>query len=202
VPRDCSKFRNWNNKKDEGITTEPTMAMMLRRSRKLALLLFILCCSRRVWPAQDPERDWGRSMVVSQLGIVATTQTLASQAGTDILRRGGNAVDAAIAANAVLGVTEPMMNGIGGDLFAIVYDVKTKRLYGINSSGWAPMGLTIDLLASKGITKSIPQKSIHAVTVPGAVAGWDALHKRFGKLPLAEVLEPAIYYARNRRADR
>jgi gamma-glutamyltranspeptidase/glutathione hydrolase len=145
----------------------------------------------------DPGRDYGRSMVVSRFGIVATSQTLASAAGADILRQGGSAVDAAIAANAVLGVTEPMMNGIGGDLFAIVYDAKTKKLYGINSSGWAPQKLSLDFLNTKGITKTLPRKSIHTVTVPGAVAGWDALHSRFGKLPLSQILQPAIYDAKN-----
>ena len=145
---------------------------------------------------QTDGRDYGRSMVVSRFGIVATSQTTASAAGADILRQGGSAVDAAIAANAVLSVTEPMMNGIGGDLFAIVYDAKAKKLYGLNSSGWAPQGLTIDFLRSKGIAKKIPS-NIYAVTVPGAVAGWDALHSRFGKLPLSRVLEPAIYYAKS-----
>src|SRR5205807_819656 len=106
------------------------------------------------------------------------------------------AVDAVIAANAVLGVTEPMMNGIGGDLFAIVYIAQDRKLYGLNSSGWAPQGLTLEFLKSKGITEHIPP-DIQAVTVPGAVAGWDALHQRFGKLPLERVLQPAIYNARN-----
>src|SRR4051812_45707526 len=127
-------------------------------------------------PTPESGRDYGRSMVVSRFGIVATSQTLASAAGADILREGGSAVDAAIAANAALGVIEPMMNGIGGDLFAIVYDARAKKLYGINSSGWAPQQLTIDFLKSKGISHSTPRKSIHSVTVPGAVAGWDALH--------------------------
>src|SRR5689334_10790252 len=143
----------------------------------------------------DPGRDYPRSMTVSRFGIVATSQTLASAAGADILREGGSAVDAAIAANAALGVIEPMMNGIGGDLFAIVYDARAKKLYGINSSGWAPQRLTIDFLKSKGISHATSRKSIHSVTVPGAVAGWDALHRRFGQLPLQRVLEPAIYYA-------
>lgn len=145
----------------------------------------------------SPERDYGRSMVVSKFGIVATSQTLASAAGADILTHGGSAVDAAIGANAVLGVAEPMMNGIGGDLFAIVYEAKSKKLYGLNSSGWAPSGLTIEFLNSKGLTKSTPRTSIYSVTVPGAVAGWDALHRRFGKLPLDRVLQPAIFYAQN-----
>jgi len=160
------------------------------------LLVAVLAIESRT-QAWDPGRDYGRSMVVSRFGIVATSQTLASAAGADVLRQGGSAVDAAMAANAALGVIEPMMNGIGGDLFAIVYDARAKKLYGINSSGWAPQGLTIDFLKSRGISKSTPPKSIHSVTVPGAVAGWDALHRRFGRLPLKRVLEPAIYYAAN-----
>ncbi|HJT71724.1 MAG TPA: gamma-glutamyltransferase, partial [Terriglobales bacterium] len=110
------------------------------------------------------------------------------------LRKGGSAVDAAIAANAVLGVEEPMMNGIGGDLFAIYWDEKSGKLYGLNSSGWAPQALTLDHLKAKGL-KEIPLRSIDSVTVPGAVAGWNALHERFGKLSLKDVLAPAIYYA-------
>ena len=132
---------------------------------------------------------------MSRGGIVATLQTLASQAGAMVLDRGGNAIDAAIAANAVLGVTEPLMNGIGGDLLAIVYDAKTKKMYGLNSTGWAPKGLSLEALKAKGITGRPPAHSIHLVTVPGAVAGWDVLHKRFGKLPLADLMAPAIYYA-------
>src|ERR1051325_10825959 len=139
-------------------------------------------------------RHTARSMVITKYGIVATSHTLASQAGAEILRRGGSAVDAAIAANAVLGVTEPMMNGIGGDLFAIYWDSKTGKLYGLNSSGWAPQGLTVDHLKSKGAT-SMPADTIDAVTVPGSVAGWDALHHRFGKLPWKDLFASAIYYA-------
>lgn len=140
-------------------------------------------------------RDYGRSMVISKFGIVATSQTLASQAGADILTHGGNAIDAAIAANAALSITEPMMNGIGGDLFAIYYEAKTGKIYGLNASGWSAKTMTLDFLKAHGITKEIPARSIQAVTVPGAVAGWDALHTRFGKLPLSEDLTPAIYYA-------
>jgi gamma-glutamyltranspeptidase/glutathione hydrolase len=127
---------------------------------------------------------------------VAASHVQASQAGAQILARGGSAIDAAIAANAVLGVTEPMMNGIGGDLFAIYWDSKTGKLYGLNSSGWAPQGLTLDHLKSKGAT-SMPADTIDAVTVPGAVAGWDALHHRFGKLPWKDLFASAIYYAQN-----
>src|SRR5258705_8768110 len=142
--------------------------------------------------AQD--RSQARSMVISRHGIVATSQTLASQAGAQVLARGGSAMDAAIAANAVLGVTEPMMNGIGGDLFAIYWDAKTGKLYGLNSSGWAPQGLTIEHLKSKDVT-AMPETGIDTVTVPGAVAGWNALHGRFGKLAWKEIFQPAIFYA-------
>ncbi len=134
-------------------------------------------------------------MVMTQYGIVATSQAVASQAGAAILMRGGSAVDAAIAANAALGVIEPMMNGVGGDLFAIVYDAKTKKLYGLNSSGWAPKGMSIDALKAKGITDAIPSNGINSVTVPGAVAGWDALHQRFGKLSMADDMAPAAVLA-------
>src|SRR5258707_11804935 len=119
----------------------------------------------------------GRSMFVSDRGFVATSHYLASQAGAQVLAKGGSAIDAAIAANAVLGVTEPMMNGIGGDLFAIYWDAKTGKLYGLNSSGWAPQGLTVEHLKSKGAT-TMPETGIDTVTVPGAVAGWNALHGR------------------------
>ena len=126
---------------------------------------------------------------------MAASQTLASEAGAAILDRGGTAVDAAIAANAVLGVTEPVTNGIGGDLLAIVYEVKTGKLYGLNATGWAPAGLTLSALEQKGIKGKPPAHSIHDVTVPGAVAGWAALHRKFGKVPFADLLAPAIYYA-------
>src|SRR5579871_6537299 len=113
-------------------------------------------------------RNYGRSMVISRQGIVATSQVLASQAGAQILARGGSAVDAAIAANAVLGVTEPMMDGMGGDLFVLYWDAKSGKLTGLNSSGPAPRGLSPGFLAAKGITR-MPGAGIHSVTVPGAV---------------------------------
>ena len=109
-------------------------------------------------------------MVINDGGIVATSHTLASQAGAQILARGGSAIDAAIAANAVLGVTEPMMNGIGGDLFLLYWDAKTGKLYGLNASGWAPRGLSIEYLKQKG-TLQMPQAGIDSVTVPGR-RGW------------------------------
>jgi gamma-glutamyltranspeptidase/glutathione hydrolase len=142
--------------------------------------------------AQD--RSHARSMVVTRFGIVATSHVQASAAGAQILGKGGSAIDAAIAANAVLGVTEPMMNGIGGDLFAIYWEAKTGKLYGLNSSGWAPQGLSVEHLKSTG-NQSVPTAGIDSVTVPGAVAGWNALHGRFGKLPWKEIFQPAIFYA-------
>src|ERR1700729_909882 len=143
----------------------------------------------------DPGREQSRSMVMTQYGIVATSQAVASQAGAAVLARGGSAVDAAIAANAALGVIEPMMNGVGGDLFAIVYDAKTKKLYGLNASGWAAQGMSIEILKAKGIVDEIPEAGIYSVTVPGAVAGWDALRRRFGKLSMAEDVAPAAALA-------
>lgn len=140
------------------------------------------------------ERAQARSMVISGHGIVATSQTLASQAGAQVLARGGSAMDAAIAANAVLGVVEPMSNGMGGDLFAIYWEAKTGKLTGINASGWAPKLLTIERLRQQGFT-AMPQQGIHSVTVPGCVEGWEELHRRFGRRPWAELFEPAIYFA-------
>jgi gamma-glutamyltranspeptidase / glutathione hydrolase len=138
----------------------------------------------------------GRSMVVTKFGIVSTPQFLASQAGAHILEKGGNAVDAAIAANAVMGVVQPYVNGIGGDLFVLYYEAKTGKVYGLNSSGWTPKALTIDYLKSKGVTKINPI-GVETIDVPGAVAGWDALRTRFGTLPFGQLLAPAIYYAQN-----
>jgi gamma-glutamyltranspeptidase/glutathione hydrolase len=141
--------------------------------------------------------DQGRSMIVTRYGIVAAPQFLASDAGAKILEAGGNAVDAAIAANAVMGVTEPYVNGIGGDLFAIYYEAKTGKLYGLNSSGWTPQALTIEYLKAHNITDKLGQISVHTITIPGCVAGWDALRGRFGTMPLEKLLRPAIFYAEN-----
>src|SRR6266436_1639463 len=137
----------------------------------------------------------GRSVTASQHGVAASSQPLAAQAAVQILQRGGNAVDAAIAANSTQGVMEPTSNGIGGDLFAIVYLAKEDKLYGVNASGWSPTGMTLDFLHGKGVQGELPYRGVDIVTVPGAVAGWAALHKRFGKLPLATDLAPAIWYA-------
>jgi gamma-glutamyltranspeptidase / glutathione hydrolase len=147
-------------------------------------------------PIHSQERTQARSMVISKHGIAATSQTLASQAAAQVLERGGTAMDAAIAANAVLGVVEPMSCGIGGDLFVIYWDAKTGKLTGLNASGWAPRGLTIEFLKSEG-RYSMPQEGIQSVTVPGCVNGWEKLHRRFGKLSWRELFQPAIYYADN-----
>jgi len=139
-------------------------------------------------------RNYGRSLVISQQGIVATSHALASQTGAQILANDGSAVDAAIAANAVLGVVEPMMDGIGGDLFVLYWDAEAKQLFGLNSSGPAPCGLSPAFLAERGET-TMPLAGIHAVTVPGAVDGWAQLHKRFGNLPWDRLFASAIAYA-------
>ncbi len=142
------------------------------------------------------DRSQTRSMVISRNGIVAAESPLAAKAGVHILEHGGNAVDAAIATNAMMGVVEPMMNGIGGDLFAIVYDAKANKLYGLNASGWAPKGLTIEYLQKQGI-RSMPQQGVNAITVPGVVDGWQKLADKFGRKKLAEDLAAAIRTAQD-----
>jgi gamma-glutamyltranspeptidase / glutathione hydrolase len=144
-----------------------------------------------------------RSAVIAQHGMAATSQPLATQVALDVLKNGGSAADAAIAANAAIGLMEPTGNGIGGDLFAIVWDPKTQKLYGLNASGRAPRGQTLAMLQKriKGFPYQIgdagvPDWGALSVTVPGAVDGWAELHKRFGKRPWAENLQPAITYAR------
>ncbi|MGE0812361.1 MAG: gamma-glutamyltransferase [Vicinamibacterales bacterium] len=144
--------------------------------------------------AKVPPPVVGRSVVATTLGIVAASQPLAARAGVQILERGGNAIDAAIAANATMGLMEPTGNGIGGDLFILYYEAKTGTVHGLNSSGWAPSGLTPAFLKAKGITE-MPQRGIYSVTVPGVVAGWDAMRAKFGTKPFTELLAPAIYYA-------
>jgi gamma-glutamyltranspeptidase / glutathione hydrolase len=139
-------------------------------------------------------RSYGRSMVISQYGIAATSQILASQTAAGILARGGSAVDAAIAANAVLGVVEPMMDGPGGDLFVLYWDAQTRQYVGLNASGPAPRSLTPAFLATRGF-KQMPDTGIQSVTVPGAVEGWARMHKRFGRLPWKDLFAEAIAYA-------
>jgi gamma-glutamyltranspeptidase/glutathione hydrolase len=135
-----------------------------------------------------------RSAVMARQGMAATSQPLATAAAIRVLQQGGNAVDAAIAANAVLGVVEPMSCGLGGDLFAIVWDARTKRLYGLNASGRAPGAATIDVFMAKGLSE-IPTHGPLSWSVPGCVDGWDQLRKRFGSKAWSELLAPAIAYA-------
>ncbi|MCB9914893.1 MAG: gamma-glutamyltransferase [Planctomycetes bacterium] len=136
-----------------------------------------------------------RSEVLATHGMVATSQPLATQAALDVLKAGGNAVDAALCANAVLGLVEPTGNGIGGDLFAIVWDAKTRQLHGYNGSGRSPRALTLEHLRALGL-EHVPATGPLPVSVPGCVDGWFALHERFGSLPMSAVLAPAIRYAR------
>jgi len=136
-----------------------------------------------------------RSEVIAQNGMACTSQPLATQAALDILKSGGNAIDAAIAANAVLGLVEPTGSGIGGDLFAILWDAKSQKLYGLNASGRSPYDLTIDYFKKNGY-KKIPPRGHLPVSVPGCVDGWFELHKKFGTLPMDKILAPAIHYAK------
>lgn len=140
----------------------------------------------------------GRSAVLATNGMVATSHPLASQIGLDVLKQGGSAVDAALAANAALGLMEPYACGVGGDLFAIVWDAKTRKLYGLNASGRSPSQLGYEQIKAeleKRDEKTIPRYGVLSLSVPGAVDGWAALHQRFGRLPLAKLLEPSIHYA-------
>ncbi len=136
-----------------------------------------------------------RSEVIARNGMAATSQPLATQVAIDILKQGGNAVDDAIAANAMLGLVEPTGNGIGGDLFAIVWDAKSQRLHGLNASGRSPASLTLAHFKELGLDK-IPSHGPLPVSVPGAVDGWFELHGKFGTLPMTAILAPAIQYAR------
>ena len=168
--------------------------MTTRSLRSAIVLIVALTVPLSGQQVEKPTVVAGRSKIATRYGIVAASQPLAAQAGVQILERGGNAVDAAIAANAVMALVEPHYNGIGGDLFAIYYEARTGKLYGLNAGGWAPAGLTPEFLEAKGFTR-MPGGGIQSVTVPGAVAGWDAMRSRFGKLPMADLLAPAIYYA-------
>ena len=158
------------------------------------ILLFTMTASGYGYDRITGEKYASRSEVIGQNGMVATSHPLATQIGLDILKQGGTAVDAAIAANIALGLMEPTGNGIGGDLFAIVWDAKTKKLHGLNASGPAPKNISIDYFKQQGLTK-IPSYGPLPVTVPGAVDGWVKLHERFGKLKFASLFEPTIEYA-------
>lgn len=137
-----------------------------------------------------------RSEAMAPNTMAATSQPLATQVALDIMRDGGNAIDAAIAANAMLGLVEPTGNGIGGDLYAIVWDAESQQLYGLNASGRSPQSLTLDYFIDNGY-ESIPARGVLPLSVPGAVDGWYELHERFGKMPMADVFQPTIDYAEN-----
>ncbi|MEL7446526.1 MAG: gamma-glutamyltransferase [Pseudomonadota bacterium] len=142
--------------------------------------------------------NWSRSPVIAQNGMAATAHPLATQIALDVLKDGGNAVDAAIAANAALGLMEPTGNGIGGDLYAIIYDPKTDKLYGINGSGRSPKDQTLDQLMEKlEGAEALPPVGPLPVTIPGTVDAWFAMHGRFGKMPMSDVLAPTVKYARD-----
>jgi gamma-glutamyltranspeptidase/glutathione hydrolase len=167
--------------------------LALRRLAAIFLLVFIQ-------EANAQDRPTGklfatRSEVMARHGMACTSQPLATQAAIDILKEGGSAVDAAIAANAVLGVTEPHVNGIGGDIFAIIYEAKTGKLHGLNGSGRSPYSLTLEELKKRNL-KTIPPRGPLPVSVPGCVDGWFTMHKKFGKLKMDKILAPAINYAR------
>jgi gamma-glutamyltranspeptidase/glutathione hydrolase len=177
------------------------MLMSMRRARALGVALVFVSVTALTDnhqdqdpPPQTPRVVTGRSKVATTLGIVAASQPLAARAGVQILERGGNAIDAAIATNAVLALVEPHYNGIGGDLFAIYYEAKSGKLYGLNAGGWAPTGLTPALLKARNQTRLT---GAYTVTVPGAVKGWEMLRGRFGSLPMSDLLASAIYYSEN-----
>ena len=162
--------------------------------KRLAWLFFVMIATD-VFPGDRPlgKSFATRSEIVAQHGIAATSQPLATQVALDILKAGGNAIDAAIAANATQGLTEPASCGIGGDLFAIVWDAKTKKLHGLNASGRSPRSLTPEHFKKMKL-KQIPTHGPLPVSVPGCVDGWFELHKKFGKLQMRQILQPAIDY--------
>jgi gamma-glutamyltranspeptidase/glutathione hydrolase len=181
---------------------------MILRSRASVVLATLLFTGSAFMPmegsAAGPRPSGSlvptRSEVIATQGMAATSHPLVSQVALDVLKRGGTAVDAAIAANATIGLMEPTGNGVGGDLFAIVWDAKTKKLHGLNGSGRSPKSLTFDKLREelrKLDSQTIPSRGPLPVSVPGTVDGWFELHGRFGKIPMKELLQPAIGYARN-----
>ena len=169
---------------------------MALKVRVFALISVIFSTTSLAYDRITGEPFASRSEVIAQHGMAATSQPLATQVALDILKQGGSAVDAAIAANAMLGLVEPTGSGVGGDLFAIVWDAKEKKLTGLNASGRSPRQLTKSVFAERGLNK-IPKFGPLPVSVPGAVDGWFKLHERFGTLPMTALLTPAIEYARN-----
>jgi gamma-glutamyltranspeptidase/glutathione hydrolase len=161
------------------------------------LLLLLLISVNIIAQDRPSGKLWAtRSEVIAQNGMACTSHPLSTQVALDVLKAGGNAIDAAIAANAMEGVVEPHVNGIGGDLYAIVWDAKTKKLYGLNGSGRSPKSLTLDEFKKRGL-KHIPSTGPLPVSVPGCVDAWFELHQKFGSMPMNKVLEKAISYARN-----
>jgi gamma-glutamyltranspeptidase/glutathione hydrolase len=156
--------------------------------------LVLLCLLPTLLSAQTLPPRAGRSVVMAPNGMVATSQPIAAQVGLEILRKGGNAVDAAIATDAALGLMEPMSCGVGGDLYALVWNAKTQKLYALNASGRSPYRATLALFAKKGLG-AIPSTGPLSWSVPGCVDGWDHLRQRFGTMPLTQLLEPTIRYA-------
>jgi gamma-glutamyltranspeptidase / glutathione hydrolase len=170
---------------------------MTNKTLRLAFLVALILAAAG---ARAADRITGhpfatRSEVIAQGGMAATSQPLATQIALEILRQGGSAVDAAIAANAALGLMEPTGNGIGGDLFAIVWDAESKRLHGLNASGRSPASLTLEEFRKRDLER-IPPYGPLPITVPGCVDGWFELHEKFGRLPMSDVLAPAVGYAR------
>ena len=163
-----------------------------------AVLIMTTSSAQQIQPGDRPAGNvrGTRSPAVGRQGMIATSQTLASAAGLKVLQDGGNAIDAAVTAAAVLAVVEPSMNGIGGDLLAIVYDAKTKKVYGLDSTGRSAYAATPEEFKKRGITQ-MPGRGVLTVDVPGVVEGWDQLLKRFGTTPLANALGPAIKYAKD-----
>lgn len=157
----------------------------------VALLMILMQPKAAAYDRGSPHPAQSRSVVIARQGMVATSHPLAAQAGLDVLKLGGNAADAAIAANAMLGVVEPMSCGIGGDLFVIYWDAKTQKLYGLNASGRSPFNLNRQVFAERGL-QQIPTTGPLSWSVPGCVDGWRELHGRFGQKPFAEILAPAI----------
>jgi len=168
---------------------------MWKKLMPAAIVLIYISVSLQAYDRITGKPFSTRSEVIARNGMAATSQPLATQAALDILKQGGNAIDAAIAANAVLGLVEPVSCGIGGDLFAIVWHAPSNRLYGLNASGRSPYSLIMDHFQENNI-EHIPATGPLPVSVPGCVDGWSELHKRFGKLSLAQILAPAIGYAR------
>ncbi len=184
-----------------GATLAYAVAMTEPTPLAVAALLLVLDSAASAQVDRVTGRPFAtRSEVLAQHGMVCTSQPLATQVGIDVLKAGGSAVDAAIAANAALGLMEPVSCGIGGDLFAIVWSAKERRLFGLNASGRSPLGLGFDLLkaelAKLGRT-TIPSRGLLPISVPGAVDGWFELHDKFGRLPMRDLLAPAIRYARD-----